>query len=100
MYNDVHQLMLSGAKCKHVYQGSLVVQQAPATKSGDVDYAGASGEPSGSTSQSGFATGEIGNATMSENPPMDNNDDIYTSPPTLPPPAPSPLKWCFSASEC
>jgi hypothetical protein len=88
--------MPAGAKGKNVYQGSLVVQQALAVKSGGVDHAG--GEPS-SSSRSDIVTGGIGDApTMGEDLPVvewEKDDDA--APPTLPPPTPSPSKRRFSA---
>jgi hypothetical protein len=97
LYDNVYQLMPSGAKGRYAYQGSLAV---PTIKSRDVGHTGgepSGGEPSG-TLQSDIVTGEIGDAITSGNPSSDNGDDIY-GPPTSPPPTPSPSKRRFSALE-
>lgn len=104
MYDDVQQIIPSGAKGRNAYQGSHAVQQ-----SGDVGPAG--GEPSGSGTfklQTGNETAseEIASGTITSGiPPLPAGDDdsIYGAPPSpsLPPPtpAPSPSKRRSSALE-
>jgi hypothetical protein len=88
LYDDVDQLMLSGAKGRNVYQGSsLAVQQALAINPGDV------GEPSGEAQ-----VGDTDATTMMSRNLPDDDEDIY-GPSTPPPPTPSPSKRRFSALE-
>ena len=78
--------MPSGAKGKHVYQGSIAIQRAMAIKSGAVAHA----DPGGS---------RVGDAPVtSEDLSIEGwpDDDDQQVPPTLPPPTPSPAKRRFS----
>ena len=94
MYEDVKQLMPSGAKGKNVYQGSLATQQSPSRD------AGRRGESSG-LSQLDAAGSVSMTRIRSGMPPTDDEyEDIYgDAQATLPPPTPSPSKRRFSALE-
>ena len=94
MYEDVKQLMPSGAKGKNVYQGSLATQQSPSRD------AGRRGESSG-LSQLDAAGSVSMTGIRSGMPPTDDEyEDIYgDAQATLPPPTPSPSKRRFSALE-